>query len=107
MEVGYYSPAFLKRQARALVTMEVLWRADPVLCGGRGATPVPTATIHNMLPVSGNFLHASWRKMLNDDAMRDAISYIRVSGDEQADSGAGLEAQCQRIDAYCQMNDST
>ena len=30
MEVGYYSPAFLEKQARALVTMEVLWRADPV-----------------------------------------------------------------------------
>jgi len=29
MEVGYYSPAFLEKQARALVTMEVLWRADP------------------------------------------------------------------------------
>ena len=31
MKVGYYSPAFLEKQARALVTMEVLWRADPDL----------------------------------------------------------------------------
>jgi DNA invertase Pin-like site-specific DNA recombinase len=41
--------------------------------------------------------------MLNGDAMPDAISYIRVSSDEQADSGLGLEAQRQRIDAYCQL----
>jgi DNA invertase Pin-like site-specific DNA recombinase len=32
-----------------------------------------------------------------------AISYIRVSSDEQADSGLGLEAQRQRIAAYCTM----
>jgi DNA invertase Pin-like site-specific DNA recombinase len=30
-----------------------------------------------------------------------AISYIRVSSEEQADSGLGLEAQRQRIAAYC------
>jgi DNA invertase Pin-like site-specific DNA recombinase len=35
--------------------------------------------------------------------MEDAISYIRVSSEEQADSGLGLEAQRQRIAAYCQM----
>jgi DNA invertase Pin-like site-specific DNA recombinase len=35
--------------------------------------------------------------------MEDAISYIRVSSDEQADSGLGLEAQRQRIAAYCDM----
>jgi DNA invertase Pin-like site-specific DNA recombinase len=35
--------------------------------------------------------------------MKDAISYIRVSSDEQADSGLGLEAQRQRIAAYCTM----
>jgi DNA invertase Pin-like site-specific DNA recombinase len=35
--------------------------------------------------------------------MEDALSYIRVSSDEQADSGLGLEAQRQRIAAYCQM----
>src|SRR5215510_11785058 len=33
--------------------------------------------------------------------MKDAISYIRVSSEEQADSGLGLEAQRQRIAAYC------
>ena len=35
--------------------------------------------------------------------MKDAISYIRVSSEEQADSGLGLEAQRQRIAAYCTM----
>jgi DNA invertase Pin-like site-specific DNA recombinase len=35
--------------------------------------------------------------------MEVAISYIRVSSEEQADSGLGLEAQRQRIAAYCQM----
>src|SRR5215470_19630505 len=33
--------------------------------------------------------------------MEDALSYIRVSSDDQADSGLGLEAQRQRIAAYC------
>ena len=35
--------------------------------------------------------------------MEDAISYIRVSSEEQADSGLGLEAQRQRIAAYRDM----
>src|SRR5499426_150276 len=35
--------------------------------------------------------------------MEEAISYIRVSSEEQADSGLGLEAQRQRIVAYCIM----
>ena len=35
--------------------------------------------------------------------MKEAISYIRVSSEEQADSGLGLEAQRQRIAAYCEM----
>ena len=35
--------------------------------------------------------------------MEDAICYIRVSSEEQADSGLGLEAQRQRIAAYCTM----
>jgi DNA invertase Pin-like site-specific DNA recombinase len=35
--------------------------------------------------------------------MDDAICYIRVSSEEQADSGLGLEAQRQRIAAYCTM----
>src|SRR5262249_8727474 len=48
------------------------------------------------------FLPASWRK-ITSNAMEDALSYIRVSSDEQADSGLGLEAQGQRIAAYCQM----
>jgi DNA invertase Pin-like site-specific DNA recombinase len=34
---------------------------------------------------------------------KDAISYIRVSSEEQADSGLGLAAQRQRIVAYCEM----
>src|SRR6266851_2977132 len=37
------------------------------------------------------------------NAVKDAISYIRVSSEEQADSGLGLEAQRQRIAAYCTM----
>ena len=35
--------------------------------------------------------------------MKDAICYIRVSSEEQADSGLGLEAQRRCIDAYCRM----
>src|SRR5215510_7955676 len=35
--------------------------------------------------------------------MKDAICYIRVSSEEQADTGLGLEAQRQRIAAYCAM----
>jgi DNA invertase Pin-like site-specific DNA recombinase len=35
--------------------------------------------------------------------MGDAIAYIRVSSDDQADSGLGLEAQRQRIADYCRL----
>src|SRR6202035_2679908 len=35
--------------------------------------------------------------------MRPAYGYIRVSSDEQADSGLGLEAQRQCIRAYCEL----
>ena len=35
--------------------------------------------------------------------MSDALGYVRVSSEEQADSGLGLEAQRQRIAAYCAM----
>jgi DNA invertase Pin-like site-specific DNA recombinase len=35
--------------------------------------------------------------------MRTALGYIRVSTDEQAERGLGLEAQRQRIRAYCDM----
>src|SRR5262245_13699004 len=35
--------------------------------------------------------------------MTDAISYIRVSSEDQADSGLGLAAQRQRIAAHCAM----
>ena len=37
--------------------------------------------------------------------MRPAIGYVRVSSEEQADSGLGLGAQRQRIQAYCTMKD--
>jgi hypothetical protein len=40
---------------------------------------------------------------LEEETMRIAIGYIRVSSEEQADSGLGLEAQRQRIRAYCEM----
>jgi DNA invertase Pin-like site-specific DNA recombinase len=33
--------------------------------------------------------------------MRKAVAYIRCSSEEQADSGLGLEAQRQKIAAYC------
>jgi DNA invertase Pin-like site-specific DNA recombinase len=35
--------------------------------------------------------------------MKKAIGYIRVSSEEQADSGLGLEAQRQRITTFCAM----
>jgi DNA invertase Pin-like site-specific DNA recombinase len=35
--------------------------------------------------------------------MRTALGYVRVSTDEQAERGLGLEAQRQRIRAYCDM----
>ncbi len=35
--------------------------------------------------------------------MKHALGYLRVSSDEQADSGLGIEAQRQRISAYCQL----
>src|SRR6516225_7460467 len=35
--------------------------------------------------------------------MNDALGYVRVSSEEQADSGLGLESQRQRIAAYCAM----
>jgi site-specific DNA recombinase len=35
--------------------------------------------------------------------MKNALGYIRVSSEEQADRGLGLEAQRQRIRAYCEM----
>jgi DNA invertase Pin-like site-specific DNA recombinase len=35
--------------------------------------------------------------------MNDAIGYLRVSSEEQVDSGLGLEAQRQRIAAYSHM----
>jgi DNA invertase Pin-like site-specific DNA recombinase len=37
----------------------------------------------------------------------NAIGYIRVSSEEQADSGLGLEAQRQRIAAFCAMRGMT
>jgi site-specific DNA recombinase len=35
--------------------------------------------------------------------MKKALGYIRVSSEEQADHGLGLESQRQRIKAYCEM----
>jgi DNA invertase Pin-like site-specific DNA recombinase len=37
--------------------------------------------------------------------MNEAIGYVRVSSEEQADSGLGLQAQRQRIVAFCQMKE--
>src|SRR4029077_8799428 len=45
----------------------------------------------------------SWCFLKEENTMRTAIGYIRVSSEEQADSGLGLEAQRQRIRAYCEM----
>jgi DNA invertase Pin-like site-specific DNA recombinase len=35
--------------------------------------------------------------------MSDALGYVRVSSEEQADSGLGLESQRHRIAAYCTL----
>jgi site-specific DNA recombinase len=35
--------------------------------------------------------------------MKEALGYVRVSSDEQADSGLGLQAQRQRIVAFCEV----
>ena len=35
--------------------------------------------------------------------MKEAIGYVRVSSDEQADSGLGLEVQRQRIVDFCDL----
>src|SRR5580692_5928696 len=35
--------------------------------------------------------------------MKKALGYIRVSSEEQADHGLGLESQRQRIRTYCEM----
>ena len=37
--------------------------------------------------------------------MNEAIGYVRVSSEEQADSGLGLQAQRQRIVAFCAMEE--
>jgi site-specific DNA recombinase len=42
---------------------------------------------------------------LEGTTMRTAIGYVRVSSEEQADSGLGLDAQRQRIRAYCELKD--
>jgi DNA invertase Pin-like site-specific DNA recombinase len=53
-------------------------------------------------PVRRKFV-SSWRKLMDREAMQDAISYICVSSDEQAESGLGLEAQRQLIAGYRDM----
>jgi len=37
--------------------------------------------------------------------MKEAIGYVRVSSEEQAESGLGLEAQRQRIIAFCELKE--
>jgi DNA invertase Pin-like site-specific DNA recombinase len=48
-------------------------------------------------------LPSSWRRLPRKTALKNAISYVRVSSEEQVDSGLGLETQRQHIAAYCQM----
>src|SRR5262249_12525696 len=67
--------------------------------------PVQTGRLAPRFPcISLPFLPSSWRRPQGEITMtNDAIAYIRVSSEEQADSGLGLEAQRQRIAAYCTM----
>src|SRR5262249_54680141 len=58
------------------------------------------ATVRLSLP---RFLPSSWRTLT--DAMNHALGYIRVSSEEQADSGLGLEVLRQRIAAYCALKE--
>jgi site-specific DNA recombinase len=37
--------------------------------------------------------------------VNEAVGYVRVSSEEQADSGLGLQAQRQRIAAFCAMKE--
>ena len=66
--------------------------------------PVPTGlSAPRFTSRLSRFWPSPGRRITNEDAMEDALSYIRVSSEEQADSGLGLEAQRQRIAAYCAM----
>src|SRR5512134_1385865 len=45
----------------------------------------------------------AWHEFRREAAAMKAIGYTRVSTVEQADSGLGLEAQAERIKAYCAL----
>jgi hypothetical protein len=55
------------------------------------------------LPLLFCLILPSWCFLKEENTMRTAIGYIRVSSEEQADSGLGLEAQNQCVRPYCEM----
>src|SRR5262249_55914494 len=64
---------------------------------------VPRGGLRPPFPCIFGQFQPSWCFLWRENTMRTAIGYIRVSSEEQADSGLGLEAQRQRIRAYCEM----
>lgn len=50
---------------------------------------------------------ASAKKATKSDAARTVVGYIRVSSQEQADSGVSVEAQRDKLAAYCVAHDLT
>jgi DNA invertase Pin-like site-specific DNA recombinase len=65
--------------------------------------PDATGALRTPFPCLFLQILASWCFLSEEITMRTAIGYIRVSSEEQADSGLGLESQRQRIRDYCQM----
>src|SRR5262249_51931606 len=75
------------------------------ICAGGGPSQGPSLPRPTAIPLSSPAIFALIvaSPSRGTTMTKDAISYIRVSSEEQADSGLGLEAQRQRIAAYCRM----